>query len=232
MHDLPKVTAYWGVPNAASTPITGVRTKAGGAPVFCEPTTWPKCGACRQDMDFVAQICLKAPVRISTPYDFAYVFMCFHYEPGTGALTCPSYEAYSGANAVLLQQYGGTTFEAPRPAGRVYPEFSIAFEPFVDIDVEDADASEDVFEEMADRRDAMKVGGPMRWLQTDETPNCAVCGTRLTAIAQIGGECRQACGADGSQRDRVFHFDFDRAYSFLCTSCGDPRSAAVLWQCD
>ncbi len=228
-----KLEAYVGTPKKALKAVTSLRTKAGGLPVFCEPTAWPKCTQCGQDMDFVIQIDLKSPKRLARTHDFAYLFMCFRYGKD-GNLTCESYWPHSGANAVLLQHKSAVPVVAAKPAARVYPEFVFDFERFQDpdIDAEDPEVDEKLLEQLCDDNERIKLGGRPRWLQTDETPDCPRCETPMKAVAQIGQEIGGRYGCDSREWKKIFHFDFGRAHVFLCGACRDPSAACALWQCD
>lgn len=68
----------------------------------------------------------------------------------------------------------------------------------------------------APRRDASRIGGSADWAQTDQTPDCPICRSRMDFFAQLASTNQIMIGAD-----------MGMAYFFVCVPC---KTSAVVIQ--
>ena len=218
--------------------ITEPLSKFGGNPVFLESTAWPRCKMCSREMDFLAQIRIDDPIRFSNRYVMAYLFVCSGYIEKSETPQCKTWDAYEGANAIILQSSSETVFVGSRrDRSAAYPDYEITLErsddPAVDVtklDIDDNDLLQAVY-------DRFKIGGVPRWLQSNDTPTCPGCGGRMIFVAQLDAAPDGRLPADprewNKDKYRFFHFGGDDGlgYLFLCEKECGPRGTAFLWQC-
>lgn len=180
----------------AAGPITTATFKLGGNPVFLSHLERPICKQCGQDMDFLAQIPLRSPLPFSTRYAIAYVFMCPGKFDTSGWLECETWRPFEGANAVSLQDDRGQRV-VPQKFPR-YPDYHTTLvkssEP--DIDMGDHTIADEIEELVSSQT---KLGGVPYWLQSNETPNCPICGKSMQFVAQINAEADGPLPVDPSQ---------------------------------
>ena len=122
-----EVDAFLCTLSRASEPIQAAVSKLGGVPVFLRETNWPTCEHCGSDMDFLGQISLKSPVRSTSLYEMAYLFMCPGKFDKRGWLECETWDPNAGANAVLLQRDSGGLIVPRRTP--TYPDYVLTFRP-------------------------------------------------------------------------------------------------------
>ena len=78
-------------------------------------------------MDFIGQIRLDPPLRLSDRYQIAYIFICPGQYDERGWLECPTFLPFSGANAVLLQ--ADSSLDLVPPTAARYPDYLMTFTP-------------------------------------------------------------------------------------------------------
>lgn len=212
----------------ADGPIVTPVTKLGGCPVFVAEVVSPHCRHCGQAMDFIGQIRLDAPLPLSRRFQMAYVFMCPGQFDERGWLGCPTWESFSGANAVLLQADRGLALV---PAAARYPDYGVTLSaaPEPDIDTSDFDLSEALIMQVTE---ATKIGGVPGWIQNNEMPRCARCGKLMRFVGQIDALPDGPWPADSTLWPNISVFNFGAAgigYVFVCPDdCSSE--GAFLWQ--
>lgn len=222
------ICSYHGVVTRAKEPIETPTFKLGGKPVFISSIEIPLCSHCGQSMDFIGQIPLSDPIKYSIRFKMAYVFMCPGKYDNRRWLECYTWQAFSGANAVLLQEDHGK-IDIPKSVPR-YPDYSIEFnpvqEPNIDISIVDKD------DDMLKVSGMTKIGGVPGWIQNNETPICPKCKTQMQFIAQISAELDGAMSSDPSKWHQYNFFNFGDAgmgFIFICRNeCSE--NGAFLWQ--
>src|SRR5688572_4076049 len=84
-------------------------------------------------MNFILQLDLRRPIPICKRFAFAYLFTCPHYEnyrAGPRGEPCPTWDAFVGANDLILQtSLSGTTARIPHGSSP-WPERAIDFVPY------------------------------------------------------------------------------------------------------
>lgn len=191
-----EVDCYVASITRAENPITTPIFKLGGNPVFISHVEQPICKHCGQKMDFIGQIPLDSPLDFASRYRMAYIFMCPGKFDSRGWLECETWEAFGGANAVVLQDNHGHAVVPDSPMR--YPDYGIilvkAREP--NIDTTDYTIEEQVHEQVSGQT---KLGGVPMWIQTNETPNCPICAKPMRFIAQIDAELDGPLPVDTTQ---------------------------------
>ncbi len=209
--------------------ITTPISKLGGNPVFISHVEPPICTHCGQNMDFIGQIRLDFPLRLSNRYQIAYIFMCPGRYDDRGWLDCPTFLPFSGANAVLLQTDSDLALVPPTAAR--YPDYLMTFTPNqeLNIDISSFALDEDLYLQVTE---ATKIGGVPAWIQNNETPHCPACGKPMRFVAQIDAELDGPLPVDTTQWNRYHFLDFGASglgYIFICPD--DCLSyGAFLWQ--
>jgi len=219
----------------AKEPIHIPTLKFGGSPVLFHSIEWPKCSFCGQELEFLVQVPLQEPIRLSNQFYMAYVFMCPGKFDERGWLTCHTWEPNSGANLVLLQRKEITTTIYEHPSE--YPDYeaklTLTQEAVID-NSSDVNLDEEILETV---HETTKLGGTPLWLQFNEKPNCPNCGGKMKFIAQLDAVLDGRLPADSKEWDtgkfKFFHFGGDDglAYLFLCENECDPTGVSFLWQC-
>jgi hypothetical protein len=213
----------------ASGPISTPVSKLGGKPVFVAQLEAPHCQSCGQLMDFIGQFRLDSPLQLSRRFQIAYVFMCPGQYDERGWLTCSTWEAFSGANTVLLQEDNGLALLPGTPDR--YPDYELTFRrvPEPDLDVSRFDLADDERDRISY---TTKFGGVPAWVQNNETPHCPHCGKDMRFVAQIDAELDGPLPADTAEWDQYHFFDFGDVglgYVFICPNdCSSD--GAFLWQ--
>ena len=127
-------------------------------------------------MDFLDQMSLKSPMRFSSLYEMAYLFMCPGKFDERGWLECRTWDPSAGANVVLLQWGSGDLIIPPRAP--TYPDYLVTFnhtrEPVVD--TSNFETEESLLEAVSE---STKIGGVPLWLQRSEKPECPACGNPM-----------------------------------------------------
>jgi hypothetical protein len=218
----------------SSQPILNAEFKLGGSPVFYQPVSWPVCSNCGKEMDFLAQVPLQNPISFSSSYAMAYIFMCPGKFDERGWLDCETWEPFSGANKVIIQEYSDDMIAVSRTSE--YPDYSIelirASEP--NIDTTDYSFSEELLTSVYE---ATKLGGVPTWLQDNETPICPNCHKPMTFVAQFVAELDGMLPGDPRKRKekdyKFFHFGGDDGigYLFICQDECSDKCSVFLWQC-
>lgn len=205
--------------------------KFGGNPVLMCPIEWPTCRHCGKRMTFLAQIPLLQPIRISSKYAMAYIFMCPGNFDKNGWLECETWLPFSGANEVILQEYSPSAILIDSVCE--YPDYVVDFEHVLESPVDTSDCSVDEQDRLT-VSEFSKIGGVPFWLQANETPACQKCKRPMKFVAQFAAELDGNLPADPRKWDdekyKFFHFGGDDGigYLFICKNeCG----AAFLWQC-
>lgn len=218
----------------ASKPILQHEFKLGGSPVLYREIPWPICSSCGQEMDFLAQVPLQQPLHISDRYSMAYVFMCPGQFDERGWLTCETWDPFSGANKVIIQESIHDTVLLSRQSE--YPDYSATLEHVLEplIDTSDNELSNEL---VASVHEATKLGGVPAWLQGNKTPLCPTCHGPTKLVAQFNAALDGNLPADPaewvSDAFKFFHFGGDDGigYLFICQDECSPDSGAFLWQC-
>jgi uncharacterized protein YwqG len=217
----------------ATEPIHSPALKFGGAPILFHIVDWPKCRYCGQELEFLAQIPLQEPLRLSNLFSMAYVFMCPGKFDERGWLICHTWEANSGANLVLLQKKGVDIISFPHASD--YPDYQAELIPAREAVIDTSLNLDEVIRGTIHL--STKIGGTPFWLQYSEQPNCPKCGGQMKLIAQIDAELDGPLPADPKEwntgKYKFFHFGGDDGfgYVFLCENECDPGGAGFLWQC-
>jgi hypothetical protein len=202
-------------------------------------------------MSFLLQLDLRAPLKLSRQFMYAYLFTCSGYEEGRN---CDTYYGDYGANAVVL--VAKTHADAcPSPPGAVRrPERSIQwslYEPDEDcestdsgrLDVEAAQRLVAAWESRSnpddditiyveppdDRPTTLLLGGDPVWLQNDDTPSCPACQGPMVLLAQIDAEIERW----RSPKDQGYWLPFGGGgvgYMFLCQAECGPTGSYFCWQ--
>jgi hypothetical protein len=208
-------------------------SKIGGMPAFYNKVEWPKCSYCGRKMDFIGQISLSEPLKISTKYDMAYIFMCPGEFDEEGCLKCETWDHQSGANVVIFQRKTDVFFREEHE--QYIPEYILFSEMTKEplIDFSDFSIDEKVRDMVVM---STKIGGVPAWLQNDETPFCSICGKQMKFIAQISSELNGPLDEDPSkwaeQNKKFLDFGGDgMGYVFICEDESDHIQGAFLWQC-
>jgi len=214
----------------ATSPITSPISKLGGKPVFAAQLEAPLCQSCGQQMDFLGQFRLDSPLQLSNRYQIAYVFMCPGQTDARGWLTCQTWEAFSGANALILQEDHGLALLPDIPAR--YPDYELTLQraPEPDLDVSRFDLAND---EKTQVSMATKLGGVPAWIQNNDTPCCPNCGETMRFVAQIDAGPDGYFPEQSTEWHQYYMFGFGDAgkgYVFICPNDCSFKGA-FLWQC-
>lgn len=215
-------------------PITQPIFKIGGNPIFLAETMWPHCERCGKEMIFLAQIPLLNPISFSTTFQMAYLFMCVADDR---RYQCYPWEAYSGANRVILQtgekQIVGTPSQ-PSP----YPDYKGYFQQAQETTFYPKDEGKERISDTSKRNqpsEQTKLGGIPAWVQYDETPSCHICHKPMRLLIQIDAALDGTLPMNFYQypQESFLFLDFGDAglgYVFICPTTCSPQSAAFLWQ--
>lgn len=227
-----QVDAYLCELSRAAQPIEILTLKVGGSPVLLGEIDWPVCGTCEQPMDFLAQIPLHEPIAFLDHYAVAYVFMCSGKSSARPWVQCKPWDAFAGANRVVLQSGQGKNI-VPTPSP-TYPDYSINLQKVTEpmIDTSDYSTDEDL---RAAVSESTKLGGVPAWLQNNDTPRCPKCGERMRFVAQLNAELDGPLPADPSkwsnEKYKFLEFGDDGlGYLFICDKERSTHGAAFLWQ--
>jgi hypothetical protein len=215
----------------APQPIQTPTLKVGGAPVLLDQIEWPVCRECGQPMDFLAQVPLNQPVAFSCSYTMAYVFMCPGKFDERGWLQCQTWDAFAGANKVVLQSGPGTAIVAGSTS--TYPDYCVNIrhtkEPLVD--TSDFELDDDLREAVSW---STKIGGVPAWIQNNDTPRCPNCGEVMRFVAQLNAELDGPLPSVRQWNDEKYKFlnfgDAGLGYLFICEKECGAHGAAFLWQ--
>lgn len=229
---LEEIDAYLCELHRASQPVQTLTLKVGGLPVLLHEIEWPACRECGQPMSFLAQVPLHSPIAFSRKYAMAYVFMCQGKLDQRLRLQCRTWDAFAGANKVILQAGIGRARVPDRAP--TYPDYIVTLtlvrEPLIDRSdfLVDQDPAEAVSE-------LTKIGGVPAWLQSNDTPQCPGCGGAMRFVAQLNDELDGPLPADpikwGDERYRFLGFgDSGLGYLFLCENECGANGAVFLWQ--
>jgi hypothetical protein len=185
-------------------------------------------------MDFLAQVPLQQPLHLSSRYSMAYIFMCPGRFDEKGWLTCKTWDPFSGANKVIIQELSGHTELISRPSE--FPDYSVTLEHVIKplIDTSDYALPDELIEEV---HGSTKLGGVPMWLQDNETPQCPTCHGPMMFAAQFDAALDGSLPADPAKWDaeayKFLHFGGDDGigYLFLCRDECGPDIGFFLWQC-
>ena len=186
----------------------------GGSASLPAGTEHPSWGHCGLGMLFIGQL----PAR--TPGHLIALFQCADADPDGGL--CPSWDPASGANATLVFPAAGL-WAPPQPRLRV--DTSVRYGARIQ-SYADADDYWQLRDDVDDHGDVVgQWHGKPDWIQDDETPACAVCGTPMSFVAQLD----EGHDDPGSGLSPYVNFGTGEAYVFenACEHLG----AAHLWQC-
>lgn len=198
-----------------------------GLPVYMEAhTTWPRCGACATDMDFLVQLNrAEAGLAGDDALDLVALFCCRH-----GA--CEERLGLAHPDRFALR-----THWAPRPESMIWAQPSapadrrvvpcaVAFQPGVALpDLQslpkEAPAAHALLEPLADAPKRFTLacerlgakhplddflGGYPHWTHvTDLTPSCAVCHQRMRTLLQLWDFNRPDSGVRLYEQVTFFH---------------------------
>src|SRR5687768_14070183 len=124
-------TRLAGRPVASPQPITDLVSKVGGTPVGITAEQWPACRECGRRMDFLLQLDLRRPLRLSERYAFAYLFMCQGYLDRHGGHQCETWYPETGANRLLLLESPAAGVSPPDLGVVKWREFALEFREYV-----------------------------------------------------------------------------------------------------
>lgn len=211
-----------------------VGSKMGGRLTLEMPGPPPACKTCGKPMGYVLQLRFLPTSLDTSPYVAAVVWMCSDPAGEDGLLRCHVWDAYSGANAVvLLSELRGREGSYPSK----YPPFRVDWKKVSDFsrypDPDDFEEHEDdealdlELEAFQNRFGFTKYGGFPYWLQADDTPHCPACGGPTVFVAQFHGELPRIGG-------RYIPFnafgDAGSGFIFVCQRRCGPSGAAFLYQ--
>src|SRR5687767_13624989 len=89
-----------GRPSTSPTPIVTLITKIGGDPCGLDLEEWPRCAQCGAAMDFLLQLDLRRPLRLSERFAMAYFFMCHGHRDKSRR--CNTWDPEIGANRLVV----------------------------------------------------------------------------------------------------------------------------------
>ncbi|MCB5168800.1 DUF1963 domain-containing protein [Streptomyces bambusae] len=189
-------------------------SRVGGVPLVPAGTDWPVCASCLGALQFIAQIVLDGDRGVVS------AFMCAN-DPGM----CEEWDAGAGGNRAFLFPAAGLV--PMHPADPAEPEDvrllgAVRIAEPVRVDPaghEDAAAAWSARTGRPQSEVLGQLGGEPDWLQFDETPGCAGCGTPMAFVAQLD---------EGPDPLTAPNFGSGTAYLHACEPCG---RAAFLWQC-
>lgn len=208
--------------------ITSPVTKFGGLPVWLTEPQWPLSASSGNPMRFICQIALDPAIFGTPPEQMAYLFMTDDDEDDAA-----TFDPESGENAVIIQPGGICTLPTePLTSGPLLYkmaddflakhtecEFTVTLTPGEDPDEldedEQAQASDESWQEFTAYWDENKIGGTPAFLQGPEYPR----GEGWRLLLQL------------SSTDLPFYLnlgDAGNAYAFLSE---DGTSGKFLWQC-
>lgn len=229
-----EIDAYICMVHRSHEPMLLAEFKLGGSPVFYREASWPTCTNCGQYMDFLVQVPLQHPLQFSKQYAMAYVFLCPGQFDENGLLTCETWDPYSGANKVIIQEQSGQTIPAQRISE--YLDYRVSLEHVQEPLIDTSDHSLAV-ELLHSVHETTKIGGVPAWIQANEAPRCSTCRGLTKFVAQFGAALDGSLPADPAKWDpdeyKFFHFGGDDGlgYLFICEAECDPDSGLFLWQC-
>jgi hypothetical protein len=148
-------------------------------------------------MDFLLQLDLQRPVKVSETFRLAYLFFCNGYCDEPNGAQCPSWDARRGSNCVRLVSNPQRNERVDGRGVVRYDDFAVEFkvrqEPIVD--TEDVSLRDEVFRDKEGKEDirsntsrTIKIGGTPVFLQTPDSLDCPECAGPMQFIAQIGAE--------------------------------------------
>src|SRR5262245_22733200 len=122
--DEAKPPQFQGHATHLAEPLVSPRTKIGGAPLGLSLDRWPSCARCAAKLQFVLQLNLCSPVRLSSRFEWAYLFVCPHYENygDDPRRMCETWVANEGTNAVVLSEPGELCESLPESSLASWPE--------------------------------------------------------------------------------------------------------------
>ncbi len=172
----------------------------GGVPAGFSAQTWPVCRDCEQPM--LSALTLYAhPERLPLrAHEAISVFLC---------QSCETWQPYGGANAAVLLTKEQLEQKLRKPpaglegATEVLKRRRLAYRPETQLPQDDY-------------RVLDKVGGKPDWLQTDQTPKCRECKSKMNFVAQFSDSL-----------DPWLNFGIGIGYVFVCPHEHDAR---FLWQ--
>jgi hypothetical protein len=224
-----KIDCFAGTVSRASGPIDTPTFKLGGKPVFISHLENPICKHCGQSMDFIGQIPLDKPINFSKRFKMAYIYMCPGKFDSRGWLECDTFQAFSGSNAVLLQEdLGQIIIPDIKPS---IVDYSIKITPVQEPNIDTSDY-ENFHDLVVEVKMTTKIGGVPAWIQNNENPICPVCHKPLRFVAQIDSELDGPLPADPTHWSEYNTYNFGDAgmgYVFICENdC--LENGAFLWQ--
>lgn len=213
-----------------SAPVRQHVTKIGGAPVFTQPTAWPRSRSTNSPMIFLGQFVLAPPLfpEVTTP-KMAYLFMSDNPE---GDLD--TWDPASGENALLLQELppeaechlglGPTLLELPGPGagvearpvellGHITLQEPAALPTLAEMELWSPAQQEAYLYE-----NGCKVGGEPDWIQGDECP----LGWRL--LVQLPEQLRVG------QEPVTLSWNFGMGMLYALVN-EEATQGILLWQC-
>ncbi len=243
----PEAPLLVGVPRHAPAPISLPQSKIGGSPVGFPEGLWPKCKQCHRPMDFLLQLDLAAPVRLSQKFAFMYMFMCHGYLDRPGGRACQTYYPWGANKLVLLEQLPNQNLT--RNLGvQVWPEFTLDFvskKSACEIDNEQDERGRASLEalkraalgstihfEAADNRpQTVQLGGEPNWIQNEETPVCPKCGGATKLLTQVDSEVESPRFLEPKTDGVWLPFGSGGvAYAFICEKECSADSTCLMWQ--
>lgn len=228
-----EITTYKCTLVKQNKPVQQPISKIGGVPVLLDKIERPKCSFCGSEMDFIGQFSLSKPLKFSSKYDMAYVFMCPGQNDEDGYLKCETWCCQSGANTVILQSKNDTFLcgNYQQNTSDYVFDFERVDEPLIDFS--DYDIDEEVRDSVVE---TTKFGGVPAWQQDNETPNCPICGKLMKFVAQVSSELNGQLDADPSKWDEAEYESlnfggYGMGYLFICEEENGHAEGAFLWQC-
>jgi uncharacterized protein YwqG len=174
-------------------------SKFGGLPYSEKNDVWPTCPTCKNDLNFVAQ--LKHPTENSLQ-TFFYCFDCFPWGMGdeekgqwlVRSYQNPSMENYAEIQPAYQAEYEMTPCSCTEQTVDVLPDWNDleSFSPQA-YALCGADDPYEVYDEAAQQCGclvdyATLIGGYPRWVQSETSKSCKVCGNPMEFLAQIDSE--------------------------------------------
>ncbi|MBB5958283.1 hypothetical protein FHS29_004891 [Saccharothrix tamanrassetensis] len=202
-------------------------TRTGGLPLLPADVEWPRCAACKGNMQFLARIQQDGTFvdehgEPTGDRRVVQVFMCEN-DPGM----CETWEAHSGANAVIVLPPDPAPVRQAPPEG-VTTLAEVSSVRLFETDVEPTEEFSHPYEAAREAwaedpgkrgRDVLgQLGGSPSWLQSHRALGCRECAAPLRFVAQL---------EEGHDSGTTANYGGGSAYVHICPT---HDQGAFLWQ--
>jgi hypothetical protein len=224
-------SCFWGRYRRLDNESSWRDTKIGGGTLLHVPP--PVCAQCGRTMLQALQLRLDAPLKLSSKYELAHVFLCPSADEPPTDPECDVGSVTSGANAVILSTLPK---EVSLGVGFPYPPHTVEWEEGPEpiywdgLQAEPEDQEYDrLLNIVADTwGDCCKLGGLPMWMQYEQWPDCPSCHGATRFAASFPALLTQDEEGEPTWFDPFF--GGAEGYVFVCeNSCG-PHGGAFLYQ--